>query len=129
MLFDTNIFIYLFQGHAGAIALFEEEKPTMATITATELWSGIKDGSREEKTFFLDLLPKCEIIDLSLKIALTAGSLLSDEHQRLMKKPRFTADYLIAATALTHGLPLLTANVDDFKRFPGLHIVPFIFSS
>lgn len=129
MLFDTNIFIYLFQGHPQAMMVFEEEKPAMATITAMELWSGIKEGSREEKAFFLDLLPKCDIIDLSLNIAIEAGSLLSVEQQRLKKKPRFTANYLIAATALVHELTLLTANVDDFKRFSGLHIVPFIFSS
>ncbi len=35
-------------------------------------------------------------------------------------------DAIIAASALTHGLVLVTRNVEDFERIPGLQIVnPF----
>lgn len=34
-------------------------------------------------------------------------------------------DLWIAATALVHGLPLVTGNLNEFKRVPGLEIVPF----
>lgn len=35
-------------------------------------------------------------------------------------------DAIIAATALVHGLPLVTRNVDDFKHVAGLEIInPF----
>jgi tRNA(fMet)-specific endonuclease VapC len=33
-------------------------------------------------------------------------------------------DLLIAATALTHGLTLLTRNLSDFQLVPGLNIYP-----
>ncbi len=35
-----------------------------------------------------------------------------------------TYDALIAATALAHGLPLYTANPDDFADIDGLDVVP-----
>ena len=35
-----------------------------------------------------------------------------------------TYDALIAATALAHGLPLYTANPDDFAGIDGLVVVP-----
>jgi len=34
-------------------------------------------------------------------------------------------DLIIGATAITHGFALLTANVADFRRMPGLTVVPF----
>jgi toxin FitB len=35
-------------------------------------------------------------------------------------------DAIIAATALEHGVPLVTRNVDDFKHIPGLQVInPF----
>ena len=34
-------------------------------------------------------------------------------------------DLIIGATALAHGFALLTANVADFRRMPGVVVVPF----
>jgi predicted nucleic acid-binding protein len=34
-------------------------------------------------------------------------------------------DLIIAATARHHGLSLLTDNVDEFSRVPGLQVIPF----
>ncbi len=35
-------------------------------------------------------------------------------------------DSIIAATALVHGLPLVTRNTDDFKHIPALRLIdPF----
>lgn len=33
------------------------------------------------------------------------------------------ADAVIAATALVHNLTLVTKDVDDFKRVPGLEVI------
>jgi predicted nucleic acid-binding protein len=32
---------------------------------------------------------------------------------------------IIAATARRHGLSVLTDNVQEFARVPGLHVIPF----
>jgi predicted nucleic acid-binding protein len=35
-----------------------------------------------------------------------------------------TPDALVAATALVHGIPLMTRNVRHFERVAGLHAIP-----
>ena len=37
--------------------------------------------------------------------------------------PLPTNDAIIAATALTHRLPLVTRNTDDFAVIPGLRLI------
>jgi predicted nucleic acid-binding protein len=34
-------------------------------------------------------------------------------------------DLIIAATAIGHGYPLLTANISEFERISGLEVIPF----
>lgn len=36
-----------------------------------------------------------------------------------------TNDLWIAATALVHGMPLVTRNVEHFERVPGLELVEY----
>ncbi|MCX6867138.1 MAG: type II toxin-antitoxin system VapC family toxin [Verrucomicrobia bacterium] len=36
-----------------------------------------------------------------------------------------TNDLWIAATALVHGMPLVTHNLKDFRRIPGLAVLPY----
>ena len=36
-----------------------------------------------------------------------------------------TNDMWIAATALVHGMPLVTNNLRDFQRIPGLDAMPY----
>jgi tRNA(fMet)-specific endonuclease VapC len=40
-------------------------------------------------------------------------------------KPIGPNDLLIAAHALALGLPLVTANLDEFLRIPGLAVIPW----
>jgi predicted nucleic acid-binding protein len=34
-------------------------------------------------------------------------------------------DLWIAATAIVHGLPLVTGNLDEFRRVPNLEVISF----
>ena len=36
-----------------------------------------------------------------------------------------TIDFLTAAVAVHHKIPLYTANLKDFERLPGLHVLPY----
>ncbi len=57
------------------------------------------------------------LLPVSLAVADRWGSLLGQ-----VDRPVPAVDSLLAATALEHGLTMVTRNVDDF-RFPGLTVV------
>jgi len=51
------------------------------------------------------------------------ATVLVEDHA--LSNSLFLADALIAATALEHGLPLLTGNAKHFRVVPGLQLVVF----
>jgi predicted nucleic acid-binding protein len=53
------------------------------------------------------------VIPIDASVALAAGRLRARREQR--GRPVAQADMLIAACALTHGLTLVTRNLDDFE--------------
>lgn len=61
-----------------------------------------------------------EVLPFGQGDALSAGDLLFDMQERGWSLPPL--DGLIAATALHHGMTVVTRNVRDFDRVPGLRI-------
>ena len=63
------------------------------------------------------------ILPWSLKISWQYGEI----YRELAAKGRLigTNDMWIAATALVHGMGVVTNNVDEFQRVAGLHVVAF----
>ena len=49
-------------------------------------------------------------------------------HAELAKKGQMIGahDLIIAATAAQHNLPVLTENIDELSRVPGLQVIPFV---
>lgn len=88
-----------------------------------ELYHGTEDDYDKIKAAML--LEKCELIPVDHHIAKKAGELLN-----MMKKGGKTTkrkeDMLIAATALSLGAPLVSANWKDFQHIPGLKLEKFI---
>jgi len=56
--------------------------------------------------------------------ALLAGKLDGEEQSRGVVIP--FSDLLIGATALSLGFKVLTVNLRDFQRIPGLSVVQFL---
>ena len=67
---------------------------------------------------FVDVVP---VVQTNMEILRTFGDLKTS----LAAKGELVgdADTLIAATALTLGVPVATGNVKHFERFPGLRIL------
>ncbi len=83
-----------------------------SVVTRCELFAG---SAGEEKHLRLLLHPFDEL-PVDRPVAELAGQLRRSSHVR-------TPDALIAATALRHGLRLLTRNACDFEAVPGLTVV------
>lgn len=112
-LLDTNILILYFrktEGYRDLLeALAKDDTLYISAMTRLEIVRGMHDRERES-TF--DLLDSLETIDITVEIADRAGELIRS--WRTQGVSLGEADAIIAATALNHGLALVTTNARHF---------------
>lgn len=124
-LLDTDTCIHLLRGNRAVVAQAERHSPSdlaVSAITRFELLYGIercppawrkKEGGKVRLLLEnLALLPFTG--ETSSHAATIRASLEVAGH------PIGPMDILIAATALENNLPLVTNNLDEFERVPGL---------
>jgi tRNA(fMet)-specific endonuclease VapC len=120
-LLDTNILILCFRKTAGYKELLEtlaeDSDLYISAMTRLEIVRGMREHERKQ-TF--DLLNSLETIDVTLEVADTTGELI--RAWRTKGVVLGEADSLIAATALNHGLALITTNA---KHFPMSDLVVY----
>ena len=124
-LIDTDIVIYNLKGHAGVTDAFARHRSVpkmLSVITYGELVYGARKSQHIEKNLatarrvgeIYPLLPATTAVMetlAGLKASLEKeGTTLDD------------MDTLIAATALTHNLVLVTNNDNHFRRVDGLEV-------
>ena len=118
-LLDSNILIYA--AEPGQEALRESilaEPAGVSVVTMVEVL-GYHLLAAEEETDLRGLLKDLTVFAADIMVAERAVGLRQKQKMGL-------GDAIIAATALVHGLPLVTRNVDDFKHVAGLEITnPF----
>lgn len=99
--------------------------PFVSTITIKELFEGIclSDASDAERSAVRELLEDVNEIPFDREIAFQAGEI----NARLVSngEPIDETDVQIGATALVHGYPVVTRNVDHFERLDGLDVVTY----
>ena len=86
-----------------------------SVITRAELRAGA--GGQHQHEAIRRLLGAMKEYDVDRQIAEEAGRIRREDGIRL-------PDALIAATAMVHGLTVLTRNVGDFRRVSGLRVRP-----
>ncbi len=92
-----------------------------AVVKAELLLGAEKSSRREEERFRVEtLLLPFEIVPFDDSCAIQYAKIRADLERKGMAIG--SNDYLIAATALAHSAILVTNNVDEFKRVPGLPI-------
>ncbi len=108
LLIDTDIFVDHLRG-ARRLTLGHGDNAAYSVVTLAELFA----GSRVDEAVVRTLLAPYESIGLDAAIAERAGRLRRQIGMHV-------ADAVIAATTLEHGLALMTRNLRDFSRVPGL---------
>ena len=129
-LIDTNVLSELRrkEPNPGVVAWFEERPATtlyVSVLTLGEIRKGIEALSKSKRKLkLLDWL-ETELPAFFSGRILPIDEEVADRWGRLLAaagRPLPAIDTLLAATALTHGLALVTHNVNDFPH-PDLEII------
>jgi predicted nucleic acid-binding protein len=103
-----------------------DQEAALSAIGLTELVHGIYRAQSSEirlrrESFINELMADLTVYPYSKETALLAGKLDGELQSRGVVVP--FGDLLIGATALSLGYRVLTANLRDFQRIPGLAVV------
>ena len=113
MLLDSNIIIYAAQPKHEALRQFiAVHAPSVSLVSHVEVL-GYHNLSDSDRQFFEEFFRATDILPISSEIAAQAIRLRQQRKLSL-------GDSLLAGTALTYGLTLLTHNTTDFQWIPGL---------
>ncbi len=125
-LIDTNICsAYLKDTRKGAGTAFSRfmqytGQLHLSTVTLAELytWALRSKAPPSHLQGLRDLLSTMTLLPVDHDVSHKFGEVQAQLYDQ--GQPAATADLLIAATALVHGLTLITANTQDFANVPEL---------
>lgn len=89
---------------------------SISAVSVVELYAGKETKNAEKRKVLEDFLSVFRIIPVTFDIAKQAGVLRRDE-----QKP--FADMIIAASAVAHGIHLITRNTRHFAAIKGLSVL------
>lgn len=122
MLCDSNILIYAADADDTHCAQFaERDDAAIASVSRIEVlgFPGFGNLSPDRRARLHEIVVSMIELELNERVIQRAITLRQQKKMSL-------ADAIIAATALVHGLPLVTRNVDDYKHVFGLKLInPF----
>lgn len=125
-LLDTNICIYALKHHPPEVlARLQEVGPTavaVSVITVLELRQGAEKSQQQAANHSrLDLfLGPMRVLPFDEEAALVGARIRA--HLQRLGRPIGDFDSLIAANALAREMTLVTNNVTEFERVPGLSL-------
>jgi tRNA(fMet)-specific endonuclease VapC len=122
---DTNICIYVIKNRPAALReRFDQlaEKLCISTITLGELLYGVEKSARRSQNLEAveQFTARLEVLPFSAKAAAHFGQIRAELARA--GRPCGAYDMLIAAHARSEGLMLITNNIREFERMPGLRI-------
>lgn len=125
VLIDTGALIEVERGAARLDELSQGELQAMSAITFSELLQGIHrlrgDRHVRGRAFVDGLLTRLEAIPITESVARVHADLWAVLRQR--GEMIGAHDLWIAATAVAHDAGIVTTDVRDFSRVPGLRVL------
>jgi tRNA(fMet)-specific endonuclease VapC len=131
LMVDTNVFIF-FEKRGKPIDFSAWESSQQVYISAlivSELLMGVHRADTEERRQRRSAFVEAVISGIGvLDFTVPAARVHAEIYAELAKKGQMIGahDLIIAATARCHDLSVLTDNVQEFSRVPGLRVVPFV---
>ncbi|HVC82759.1 MAG TPA: type II toxin-antitoxin system VapC family toxin [Chloroflexota bacterium] len=126
-LIDTDWVIDHIQGDSTATALIASLTPdgiAISIITFLEIYEGIYTSADPKQTerlvrVFIQTVP---VLPLSRTVAKRTALVRSELRRKGRSVRQRAFDIVIAATALTHRLTLVTRNTADYRAIDGLNL-------
>lgn len=121
LLLDTSILIGYLRNQPAAVTYVEAtaHQQILSAVVVAELYGGVREG--QERATLDALIGAYTVLPVTSSLAVAAGLLW---RQYRPSHGVGLADALLAATALTHGLTLITLNQKHFPMLPNL-LVPY----
>jgi tRNA(fMet)-specific endonuclease VapC len=124
-LLDTNALIYAFKNQGAYRQRLETHAPAdlgISSLSLFELEYGLAQSTNPKpfRLFLDDLLRRHECLQFDADAAVKAGQIRAS--LRRLGQPIGPYDLLLAGAALSRGLILVTHNVREFERVPGLKL-------
>lgn len=124
-LLDTDVVISYLKGIKGVVTILQEHERELgiSVITLGELLEGIYTQPKEKERLegLKKFLSDINLLEVDENIVEKFAKIRSNLRERGQLIDNF--DILIAATALTNNLILITANKKDFERIEDLKIL------
>jgi tRNA(fMet)-specific endonuclease VapC len=122
---DTNICIYVIKNRPAAMReRFDQlaEALCISTVTLGELLYGVEKSARRSQNLEAveQFTARLEVLPFSAKAAAHFGQMRAELARVGLLCGAY--DMLIAAHARSEGLTLVTNNVREFERMPGLRL-------
>lgn len=126
---DTNICIYVMKHVPAALeARFNEtaEQLCISSITLAELYFGVEKSARREDNLrgLEQFIARVEVLPFSAKAAMHYGQIRAELTRAGTQCG--SNDMLIGAHARSEGLVVVTNNMREFSRIPGLRSVNWV---
>lgn len=124
LMLDTNICIYIIKQRPEAVLKrfleYQVGDICISSITLAELRFGVAKSTHQEKNARAldEFVVPLEIVSFDDEAAHLYGEIRAALEKT--GRPIGAMDMLIAAHALTLGIPLVTNNTREFERIPGL---------
>jgi hypothetical protein len=116
VLLDSNIVILAATGrHDRLLDLFQGGNATVSAVSRIEVL-GFSHLTPEDESELEELFDLVTVLPVSEEVVARATLLRRRRKMSL-------GDAIIAATALAHGVPLATANIEDFAWIDELEVV------